>query len=308
MTLHPQSQAFLEMIRAAAAPTWPEMPIEKARETFASLGVFGEAPSVPRVEDRDVAGVPIRIYHAHESEPREVILYFHGGGWVLGDIETHDALCRRLVMASGASVINVEYRAAPEHRFPAAALDGFAVCRAVAEDSGSFGVRDRIVVAGDSAGGNIAIAVAMMVRDQGLPEPLSLCGQALIYPVLDATMSSDSYHRYADGFGLTKATMAWFWEMYTGEDKDGLRQDPLASPSVAELSGLPMTHVLTAEYDVLRDEGVAMVRRLQDAGVATTHHDQPGMLHGFIHFAALFDDAHAATVAIGKRCREMFDA
>ncbi len=309
MALHPQSQAFLDAARQAAAPTWPEMPLEVARNTFASLPHFGDGPTVARVEDCVVDEVPIRIYHAHATEPREAILYFHGGGWVLGNIETHDALCRRLSHASGASVVSVQYRAAPEHRFPAAAVDCLRVCQAIALQANSFGVQDRVIVAGDSAGGNLAMAVSLIVRDQGIDErpDFRLCGQVLIYPVLDPAMSTDSYVRFAEGFGLTGETMAWFWQMYTGDVESGLRKNPLASPSLADdLRGLPATHVLTAEYDVLRDEGVEMVRRLRAAGVPTTHHEQTGMLHGFIHFAAAFDDAIGATEEIGNRCRQMF--
>lgn len=303
MPLHPQSEAFLQQARLANAPAWYEMPVQQARETFSRLPLFGEAPELAIVEDRTVAGVPVRTYrHQATAAASDVIVYFHGGGWVLGNINTHDALCRRIAKASGATVVSVDYRNPPEHPFPAAADDCYAVCQSLAGDASPLKCSGRMVVAGDSAGGNLAMAVALQARDGGPP----ICGQMLIYPVLDSTMSSESYQRYAEGFGLTRETMAWFWQIYTGDTETGLRNDPRASPLAAnDLGGLPETHVLTAEYDVLRDEGLEMVRRLADAGVPTTHHEQAGMLHGFIHFAGAFDAAIAATLAVGRRCRDM---
>ena len=308
MTLHPDSRAFLEMIEAAAAPAWYEMPVDEARRTFNELPLFGETVALPAVEDKLYAGVPVREYRA-DSREGGVIAYFHGGGWVLGDLESHDALCRRLAQGSGATVVSVDYRKPPESPFPAALEDCYAVCQQISQQIGRSDHHRRLIVAGDSAGGNLAIATALKARQQqSSGESPKLAGQVLIYPVLDAAMSSASYRSLADGFGLTRQTMAWFWEQYTGPAGAAARQDPLASPLAAEdFADLPPTHVLTAEYDVLRDEGRELVRRLQAAGVPVSHHDQVGMLHGFVHFAAAFQDAAAVTQALAQTCRQMLE-
>lgn len=306
MPLHPQSKDFLTMVREADRPAWNEIPLNEARETFNGLNVFGDAPEVDNVRDELIAGVPTRIYHVNQERPRDVIVYFHGGGWVLGCLDSHDAVCRRLAKAADATVISVEYRNPPEDPFPAAAEDSFTVCDVLALDHQSFGVTDRIIVAGDSAGGNLAVAVSLMARQRGGP---MLAGQVLIYPVLDSSMSTESYREFADEYGLTADVMGWFWEMYTGAGPASTGSDPLASPTCAkDLSGLPRTHVLLAEYDVLRDEGWAFADRLKAAGVSTTVNQYDGMLHGFFHFAALFDDSTAALTEVASKCREMLDS
>ena len=279
------------------------MPVDEARETFKTLPYFGAAPQVDNVRDQSIAGVPARIYHVDRQQPRDVIVYFHGGGWVLGGIESHDALCRRLARAAAATVVSVEYRNPPENPFPAALEDCFTVCDVLATDHVSFSISDRMVVAGDSAGGNLAVAVSLMARQRGGP---ALAGQVLIYPVLDSSMSTASYRQFATDHGLTADIMRWFWEMYTGDDRASSRLDPLASPSACEdLSGLPPTHILLAEYDVLRDEGQAFAERLIAAGVPTTVKQYDGMLHGFFHLAELFDDAAVAMQDVAARYQEL---
>lgn len=305
MPIHPQCKAFLASLREAGRPAWNEMPLDEARRTFNELPVFGDRVEVDNVADETIAGVPVRIYHVDRSRPRDVIVYFHGGGWVLGGLESHDALCRRLAKAADATVVNVEYRNPPESPFPAAAEDCFTVCDVLSVDHASYAVTDRIVVAGDSAGGNLAVAVSLMARQRGGPQ---LAGQVLIYPVLDATMASESYQRFATDHGLTADVMSWFWELYAGAGPNSSRQNPLASPAAADdLSGLPPTHMLLAEYDVLRDEGQAFAERLIAADVPTTVKQYEGMLHGFVHFAALFDEAAVATQELAMRRRELVD-
>jgi acetyl esterase len=304
MPIHPQCKAFLAALREAKRPAWNEMPLEEARQTFNELPVFGERVAVDNVADDTIAGVPVRIYHVHRSQPRDVIVYFHGGGWVLGGIESHDALCRRLAKAADATVVNVGYRNPPESPFPAAAEDCFTVCDVLGLDHAAYSVTDRIAVVGDSAGGNLAVSVALMARQRGGPQ---LAGQVLIYPVLDGTMASESYQQFATDHGLTAEVMSWFWEMYTGAGPSSSRHDPLASPAAADdLHGLPPTHLLLAEYDVLRDEGRTFADRLSAAGVPTTVKQYDGMLHGFVHFAELFDDAAVATQQVAERCRQFF--
>lgn len=304
MPLHPQSKAFLAMIREANRPAWYELPLEVARQTFNDLGVFGDRPNVDNVSDLNIGGVPTRIFHVDASNPRDVIVFFHGGGWVLGGLDSHDPFCRRLALAADATVVSVDYRQPPENPYPAALEDCFTVCDVLSLDYQSLSLGGRMVLAGDSAGGNLAAAVSLMARDRGGP---SLAGQVLVYPVLDGSMSTESHRVLAEDHGLTADVMAWFWDSYTGTGPESSRSSPLASPVAAELSGLPPTHILLAEYDVLRDEGQKFAERLMVAGVPTTVNQYDGMLHGFVHFAELFDDSARALEEVATRCREMLD-
>ena len=305
MTLHPQSKSFLEAARVAGTPAWPEMTVEEARKTFDGLPLFGDLVEVAEIHDQEIAGIDVRVYRPgasrDEATTAGTIVFFHGGGWVLGGIHSHDAVCRRLAVAAAMPVVSVEYRQPPEDPFPAAAEDCFTVCDALSIEHHRLGLGANMILAGDSAGGNLATAVGLMARRRGGP---SFLGQVLIYPVLDASMSTESYRNFADDHGLTAETMAWFWDHYTG-DRDALtRRNPIASPTAADdLSGLPPTYLLVAEYDVLRDEGVQFARRLSDAGVPTTLQHCDGMLHGFVHFAGVFDEAAVITREIGRQCQ-----
>ncbi len=313
MTLHPQSQAFLDAMAAANGPNWPDMELGEARRAFDGLPFFGDPPEVGDVSDHQITGIAVRIYKPINAavgdaagRDLDAIVYFHGGGWVLGSIESHDVLCRRLANLSGAAVVSVDYRRPPEDPFPAAVEDCYTVCDVLSLDHASYGISNRMVVAGDSAGGNLCVAVGLMSRERGGP-PLQ--GQVLIYPVLDGSMSGESYEQFAIGYGLTRDTMAWFWKNYTGDSESTSRSNPLASPMNAkDLSGLPAAHVLIAQYDVLKSECEIFAKRLVDAGVPTTTEHSAGMLHGFIHFAEPFDDALPATKEIAKRCRQFLDA
>lgn len=306
MTLHPQSKSFIEATRVAGTPAWPDMTTQEARKTFDELPLFGDSVEVAEVEDQQVAGIRVRIYRptsevdGKNSPP--TIVFFHGGGWVLGSVESHDKFCRRLASAAAMPVVSVEYRQPPEDPFPAAPEDCFTVCDALSVEYDQLGLSPNMILVGDSAGGNLATAVSLMARERGGP---SFLGQALIYPVLDASMSTESYRQFAVDHGLTAETMAWFWQMYSGDNAASTRRNPVASPVAAnDLSGLPPTYVLVAEYDVLRDEGMQFARRLSDAGVPTTLEHCDGMLHGFIHFAGVFDEAAIATKQIGKHCQK----
>ncbi len=286
--MHPQTKAFLDALAEQQAPGWEEMSPTEGREVFSSLtDLFGSGVEVFRVEDRAVGDdVAIRIYWPSESGPLPAVLYMHGGGWVLGNLDTHDALCRRLAYQSESIVVSVDYRRSPETKFPGAAEDCYAALQYAAEHAGDLRIEpDKIVVAGDSAGGNLATTVAAMACQRQGPRILQ---QVLIYPVLDHRCDSDSYREFAAGFGLTETAMKWFWRQYLEQENDG--NDDLASPLLArDLRGLPPTHVVTAEYDVLRDEGEQYVKRLQEAGVPTTHRRYDGVLHGFVHFSGVFD-------------------
>jgi acetyl esterase len=307
MPLHPQSRAFLDAVAAAGAPQWYERELSDARNVFDTLPFFGDPPDVAEVLDSDLAGVPVRIYKSSDCmQTSGIIVYFHGGGWVLGSIASHDVLCRRLANQSGAAVVSVDYRRPPEAPFPAAPEDCFTACDVLSMDHSQFGIGGPMIVAGDSAGGNLAAAVCQMSLQRGGPK---ISGQVLIYPVLDGAMSGQSYRDYADGYGLTSKTMAWFWQCYTGDADSPARSDPLASMSrQTELSGLPPTHVITAEYDVLRSEIDEYVVRLRKAGVKVSTRQYYGMLHGFVHFCEPFDDAAVAIADIALISRQFLDA
>jgi len=290
MPLTEQAQAFLDAIAEANPPQWHEMSPHEARETFDTFEeLFGEGPEIHRVEDRTIDGdFPVRIFSDSESDA-PVVMYFHGGGWVLGNVRTHDALCRRLAKQSGCVVVSVDYGLSPENRFPGPLEDCFRATRHVANNPGEFGANGKLAVAGDSAGGNLAATVSLQARDQDGPK-IDL--QVLIYPVIEPSCQTSSYQQFAEGYGLTLGSMQWFWDNYLGQQTI----TELAAPSRADnLSGLPPAHVITAEYDVLRDEGEAFAQMLEQAGVPTTLRRYDGNLHGFVHFAGAFDDGLRAT-------------
>ncbi|QDT13569.1 alpha/beta hydrolase [Planctomycetes bacterium K23_9] len=307
MTLHPQAQTFLDAVAEANGPEWYERELSEARTVFDTLPFYGDPPDVAEVSDHTVAGVPVRIYKpVDDCQSAGMIVFFHGGGWVLGSIKSHDVLCRRLALQSGAAVVSVDYRRPPEDPFPAAIEDCFTVCDVIAMDHPALGIGGPMLVAGDSAGGNLAAAVCLMARDRGGPQ---IAGQVLIYPVLDGTMSGQSYSDFASGVGLTARTMGWFWQMYTGDETTAVRGNPLASPTrETDLSGLPPTHLVAAEYDVLKSEADGFALRLAAAGVELTTKQYDGMLHGFVHFSKPFDDAKLAMGEIAARCRELLNA
>jgi acetyl esterase len=225
------------------------------------------------------------------------VVFFHGGGWVVCDLDTHDAVCRRLSLGADAVVVSVDYRLAPEHRFPAAPDDCLAATRWAVANAGTLGADPRRwYLAGDSAGGNLACAVSLRLRDEDGPRAT---GQLLVYPVTDHwTAGFDSYAEFAEGFGLTRNVMAWFWNHYLGEAPDAARAatlSPLAVPlRAADLRGLPPALVLTAECDVLRDEGEAYGARLREAGVAADIERCTGMHHGFFSWGGVLDGADRA--------------
>ncbi|GAA3122703.1 alpha/beta hydrolase fold domain-containing protein [Streptomyces rectiviolaceus] len=263
------------------------------------------APPVGTVEDRSVPGpagapdLPVRVYRpAGTSRPRPTVVFFHGGGYTLCDLDTHDATARTLCAESGAVVVSVAYRLAPEHPFPAATEDAYAaLCWAAAEtrDGVLGGDPHAVVTAGDSSGGGLAAVAALMARDRGGP---AVALQVLLYPVLDAGQGSDSYTSNATGYFLTAAHMRWFWEQYLGPDGDGTH--PYASPLRADAAALPPAHIVTAGCDPLCDEGAAYAVKLRLAGVAVTRGHYPRMFHGFLGFPRLLDDARSAVADVAE--------
>lgn len=302
--LHPQSQGFLEAAAEQNTPRWFEMEPGDAREMFNDLELlFGKGPADVTTTDQRVGErIPIRIYRASQvTKPSPVVVYFHGGGWVLGNLETHDAVCRRLADFTPCVVVSVDYRLAPENRYPAAFDDCYEVTRYVAGNAGSLQIDpDRIVVAGDSAGGNLAAAVALKAHNDSGP---ALLAQVLIYPALDDDCNSESYARYATGYGLTRDDMQWFWNQYRGDSDGAVYFCPAEADSVA---GLPPALIITAQYDVLRSEAERYAERLRQAAVPVELKRYDGMLHGFLHFAGFFDTGLEATRQLAADLRERF--
>jgi acetyl esterase len=300
----------MELIEAGFPRPGSMDPPEARRVQSEQLAALALEPEpVARVEDRTVPGpagdVPVRVYWPEGEGPLPVIVYFHGGGWVMCGLDTHDASCRSLTNGVGAVVVSVDYRLAPEHRFPAAVDDCYAVTAWVAEHAAELGADpDRLAVAGDSAGGNLGAVVALVARDRGGP-PLRF--QLLVYPVIDGTMASASYRDNAEGYFLTADGMAWYWDQYVPAPAD--RSAPHASPiAAADLSGLPPALVVTAEYDPLRDEGEAYGRRLQEAGVPCDVRRYDGMFHGFFAVRDVLPAAKEANDVAHAALREALEA
>jgi acetyl esterase len=281
----PQVEAYLRSVVALGLPPLETLTPEQARQNAeaGAEALFGPKEEIASVKDRVIGGVPCRVYRPSAgAEPQPTTVYFHGGGWVVGSLETHDGIGRALANRSGSSVVAVDYRLAPEHRFPAAVEDAWAVTKAVA------GETERVAVAGDSAGGNLAAAVALRARDRRLQLQL----QVLVYPVTDSNLDTGSYATNAEGYGLTRNGMRWYWDHYLG-GQDGSQPD--ASPlRAADLGRVAPALVLTCEHDPLRDEGRAYAHRLRAAGVPVRLVDYEGMIHGFWRMAALIDRAQEA--------------
>jgi acetyl esterase len=309
MPLDPAVATILEALNAAPGPKLHELSPEQARSFFDQMQL--PAPEVPlaKVEDVRLPGpageIPVRIYRPEATGPLPVLVYFHGGGWVIGSIETHDATCRELAREAGCAVVSVEYRLAPEHRYPAAAEDCYAAVREVSERASSLGLDgSRIAIGGDSAGGNLTAVVAQMARDQGGP---ALRFQLLIYPVTDADFDRPSYRENASGYLLETVAMSWFWDHYVPDP--ARRAESYAAPlRAADLSGLPEALVMTAEFDPLRDEGEAYAQRLAAAGVPTIHRRYDGMIHGFFAMSAVVPRARTAVEEAAAALRKAFAA
>jgi acetyl esterase len=295
MPLDPGLKLVLDQLAANPGPQLHELPVEQARAFFDQMQLPRPEVKIAAVEDRKIPGpagtLPVRVYRPEGSAPFPALVYFHGGGWVIGSLETHDGACRDLANRIGCVVVSVDYRLAPEARFPAAAEDCYAATKWVAENAKALGVdARRIGIGGDSAGGNLTAVVALMARDRKGP---ALRHQLLIYPVTDADFTRPSYRENAEGYLLTTKAMEWFWNHYVPEP--ARRTEPLAAPLRAkDLRGLPPAFVLTAEYDPLRDEGEAYARRLQEAGVPTRLQRYDGAIHGFFAMGLLAEVARRA--------------
>jgi acetyl esterase len=283
MPLNEAITAFLTEMAASGVKPIEESTPEEVRALTAEIkNLYPEGPEVARVEDHKIpvegAEIEARVL-VPEGTPRGVLIYYHGGGWVIGgDIEEFDVLGRKLAAKTGCAVVLVDYRLAPENCYPCAVDDSYAALEWVgARVSDIAGSDVPIIVAGDSAGGNLAAIMTQRSKDRGGP-PIAF--QALIYPVTDADLDNASYTADENQLMLTRGSMIWFWDHYAPDDTQ--RKEPDASPLQAEdLSGLPPAVVILAEYDVLRDEGQAYADRLQEAGVPVDVHIHPGQMHGF---------------------------
>ncbi len=309
MPLDPQTQAVLEMMAAMSAPPVHAQSVEEARQAMAMMAMMaGEPEPVGKVEDRDIAGpegpIPVRIYTPEGKGPFPVLVFFHGGGWVIGNIESHDAVCRTLTNTVDCITVSVDYRLAPEYKFPAAPEDCYAATKWAVENAATFnGDPARVAIGGDSAGGNLAAVVSLMARDRGGP---SLVYQLLIYPATDYYLpGTPSLEENAEGYMLTRDDMIWFLDHYLSSEAD--IKHPYAFPLQAgDLSGLPPAMVITAEYDPLRDEGETYAVQMEQAGVtvqATRYH---GTIHGFVSLAAMIDLGKQALTDAAAGLRSAF--
>lgn len=292
MPLDPQTAQLLEQIAAIDRPPMTEQAPQAVRESYAAMAALDVRPAEPAVtEDRTIEGpggeIPVRIYRPAADGPLPVVVYFHGGGFVIGGIETHDGLCQQLATGVRAVVVSVDYRLAPEHPFPAAVEDAEAATSWAREHAGELGGDPaRIAVGGDSAGGNLAAVTARRLRDAG-SHPIGF--QLLFYPVTDFVGAHPSHVENGEGYMLTSEMMDWFKLHYLGGSDPA---HPDASPLHAEdLSGLPPALVITAEFDPLRDEGEAYAARLVDAGVEARASRHAGMIHGFVSLGGLIERA-----------------
>lgn len=290
MPLNAEARTLLELMEQIGAPSLDSMPPTEARAARAEL-----APPVldpcHETADIDAGGVPARLYRPEPgNEPTGLLIWFHGGGWVLGDIESHDNICNTLCRRSGHAVLSVGYRLAPEDPFPAGLVDCIEATRWAHDHAASLGIdANRIAVGGDSAGANFAAVVAQL-------QPAPLAFQLLVYPVTDARMGTNSYVENTEGHFLTTAAMRWFVDHYLAGDS-GSADDPRVSPLLASddaLAASPPALVITAGFDPLRDEGIAYADRLTSLGVVTSHVHYPGQIHGFFSLPHMLGEARSA--------------
>jgi acetyl esterase len=296
VALLPEIRSLLDQQATSGRPPLHHQSVEQARAFHVADAAALNGPPAPvaAVADRRVPGpageLPVRVYTPEGSPPFPIVVFFHGGGWVVGTLDTYDPLCRALAAATPAVVVSVDYRLAPEHRWPAAVEDAYAATEWASRNAAALGgVQHRLAVAGDSAGGNLAAVVALGARDRGGP---AIAFQLLVYPVLDAAGDTASWREYADGYHLTADGMRWYWDHYLG-GAGGAAPD--ASPlRAAFVGGLPPALVIGAEYDILRDEGEAYAARLAEAGVDASASRHAGVVHGFVRWRAVTGAAEDA--------------
>ena len=308
MPLDPQAQRVIDAMAALNLKPVEDSTPDEARESIRTrTAALGPVEDVAAVADHrvPVAGgeITVRAYSPGSPGPHPALVYYHGGGWVIGDLYTHDGLCRSLTNMARCAVLSVDYRLAPEFKYPVAADDSYAALEWAVANAARLRIDPRrVAVGGDSAGANLATVIALMVRERRGP---ALVHQVLIYPVTDHDLNTRSYIENATGYVLTREGMRWFWNHYLAREAQG--REPYASPLRApSLAGLPPALVITAEYDPLRDEGEAYAARLRDAGVPVTLTRYPGMFHGFVRMTRFLDQARMALDEIGSSLQKAF--
>jgi len=310
MALDPQAKAVLELVIKSGRPAYNTLSPKDARQLFRETRP-ASTPTPPQigavtnlVVDTTTGAVPVRVYRPagiSDGAPLPTLVYFHGGGWVIGDLETHDVLCRQITGEAGMMVVAVDYRLAPEAKFPTAVDDAWAATKWVVANAARLGADPKkLAVGGDSAGGNLAAVIALMARDAGAP---SIAYQVMLYPVTDVGTETQSYRDFGDGYLLTLEGMRWFFDQYltSSEQAKDWRVSPLRAPSLA---GLPPALIITAGFDPLRDEGEAYAKKLREAGVRVDYICYGGMIHGFAPMGRLIDTGNRAVSHIAASLRE----
>ena len=306
MNVHPQVAALLERVARSPLPPYHAVPPVVARRIYRDTRAV-LTPKAPELAEVRLmvfdSAVAVRMYRPVREEILPALVFFQGGGWTIGDVETHDVLCRQLALGGRCVVFSVDYRLAPEHPFPAAVEDCFLATQYVCAHAKALGVDPaRIAIGGDSAGGNLAAVVALIARDRGAPR---LSYQLLIYPATDQRGAFPSHARNGEGYLLTREGIEFFRRAYLPDTKD--HTDWRASPLLAAShASLPPAFVLTAGYDPLVDEGRAYAERLAAAGVEMAYQEYPDMIHGFVLFGGVLDTANAAVAECCRRLREAF--
>jgi acetyl esterase len=306
-TMDPKAQIVGEFVKSIRVPGYFP-PLPELRQQLRTLVTLMDepAPALPRVEDIRIPGpageIPARVYAPSTGgAPLPAVTYFHGGGWVQGDLETHHGLCARLARHAGALVVAVDYRLAPEHKFPAAVEDCLAAYRWLRARGRDVGADPgRVAVAGDSAGGNLSAVVSQLAASDGTPVPT---GQVLIYPAVDFSFETDSHRDLVDGHVIPRDRVVWYAEQYLRNDADkaDLRASPLRAPSLA---GQPPTLIVTAGFDPLREEGRAYGDRLREAGVDVVYREYPGQIHAFVSLTKAIPQGMACTMEIAEYLRQ----
>lgn len=299
MPLHAQAQAVIDAIAALGQPPIEEQTPDEARALRAAMWRASPEP-IAETRDLDADGVPVRWYRPEVTHSDGVLVWLHGGGWVIGNLDSHDDLCRSIANRAGCVVVSVEYRLAPETSFPGPLDDCRTALAWVAAHADELGIdADAIAIGGDSAGGNLA---AVLANEGGTP----LVGQVLIYPVVDGRMGHASYTENGEGLFLTKAGMGWFYDHYLqGHDPTDVAVSPLLDTD-ERLAASPPALVITAEYDPLRDEAEEYAGRLADLGVPTTFVRVNGQIHGFFSMFGLLDDCRSTQAFAAEHLRTLF--
>ncbi len=306
MPLDPQAQKVVDTIAALNLKPIKDSTPAEAREAMRTRTAgLGPVEDVPAVADHrmPVAGgeITVRLYQPAGVGPHPVLVFYHGGGWVIGDLYTHDGICRSIVNAAGCAVASIDYRLAPEFKYPVAVEDSYAGLQWVVANAARLGLDPaRVAVGGDSAGGNLAAVMALLARDRRGPR---LALQVLVYPVTDHDLTRPSYRENATGYVLTTEDMRWFWRHYLAREEQG--GETFASPFRAKsVADLPPALIITAGCDPLRDEGEAYAARLRDTGVAVTLTQYPGMFHGFLRMTRILGQAQVALDEVAAALRK----